>query len=91
MPQVQISFVDFLRYFVSAVLSDTGVALQQRSFLGTVPEIFVFRLMQFWGSYRGNHEHRKLSREMKEMYFYPTAKKSTERPQSEHRTVAQDR
>jgi glycosyltransferase involved in cell wall biosynthesis len=91
MPQVQINFGDFLRYFVSAVLSDSGVALQQRSFLSNVPEIFMFRLMQFWGSYRGNHEHRKLSREMKEMYFYPTAKKSAERPQSEHRTVTQNR
>jgi rhamnosyltransferase len=37
----------------------------------TFPEIVMFRMMQFWGSYRGNHEHRKLSREMKEKYFYP--------------------
>ncbi len=76
MPQVQINFGDFLRYFLSAVLSDMMVVLQQRSFLSAVPEIFMFRLMQFWGSYRGNHEHRKLSKEMKEMYFYPKAKKS---------------
>lgn len=31
----------------------------------------MFRLMQFWGSYRGNHEHRQLSNKMKEIYFYP--------------------
>ena len=78
MPQVQINFGDFLRYFLSAVLSDMRVVLQQRSFLSAVPEIFMFRLMQFWGSYRGNHEHRKLSKEMKEMYFYPKAKKSVQ-------------
>lgn len=71
MPEVHINFVDFLRYFFSAVLSDTGVALQHRRFAKSMPEIFMFRLMQFWGSYRGNHEHRKLSKEMKEMYFYP--------------------
>ncbi len=78
MPQVQINFGDFLRYFLSAVLSDMRVVLQQRSFLSAVPEIFMFRLMQFWGSYRGNHEHRKLSKEMKEMYFYPKAKKNVQ-------------
>ena len=78
MPQVQINFGDFLRYFLSAVLSDMRVVLQQRSFLSAVPEIFMFRLMQFWGSYRGNHEHRKLSKEMKGMYFYPKAKKNVQ-------------
>jgi glycosyltransferase involved in cell wall biosynthesis len=80
MPQVQINFGDFLRYFFSAALSDMGAAILKRRFLSTVPEILVFRLMQFWGSYRGNHEHRRLSREMKEMYFYPKKKKSVQAP-----------
>lgn len=71
MPQIHISFVDFLRYYTSAVLLDMGAALQEKVLLKTFPEIVMFRLMQFWGSYRGNHEHRKLSREMKEKYFYP--------------------
>ena len=34
-------------------------------------EIFMYRLMQFWGAYRGNHMHRRLSRARKEQYFYP--------------------
>jgi rhamnosyltransferase len=71
MPQIHISFLDFLRYTTSAVLLDMGAALQEKVLMKTFPEIVMFRLMQFWGSYRGNHEHRKLSREMKEKYFYP--------------------
>jgi glycosyltransferase involved in cell wall biosynthesis len=71
MPQIHISFLDFLRYYTSAVLLDMGAALQEKVLMKTFPEIVMFRLMQFWGSYRGNHEHRKLSREMKEKYFYP--------------------
>ena len=31
----------------------------------------VDRFMQFTGSYRGNHFHRRMSREHKESYFYP--------------------
>jgi hypothetical protein len=34
-------------------------------------EIVLYRLMQFWGAYSGNHMHRKLSRVKKEAYFYP--------------------
>jgi glycosyltransferase involved in cell wall biosynthesis len=71
LPEVHLSLRDFLRYFTSALLLDSGEAIEQRRFLKACPEIFLFRLMQFWGSYRGNHEHRKLSREQKERYFYP--------------------
>ncbi len=71
MPEVHVTLLDFCRYLVSAVLLDSWAALQERKFWKRFPEIVMFRLMQFWGSYRGNHEHRKLSRERKEQYFYP--------------------
>ena len=71
MPEVHVSFLDFLRYFTSAVLLDSSTALQERIFGRHFPEILMFRLMQFWGVYRGNHQHRRLSRQMKEKYFYP--------------------
>jgi glycosyltransferase involved in cell wall biosynthesis len=70
-PEIQISFLDFLRYYISAILLDIGTAIQEKIFVNTLGKILLFRLMQFWGSYRGNHEHRKLSKEMKEKYFYP--------------------
>lgn len=71
MPEVHVSFVDFLRYFASAVLLDFGAALQQRRLAGNTGEIVLYRLMQFWGSYRGNHFHRQVSKERKEAYFFP--------------------
>ena len=33
--------------------------------------IVAYRFQQFTGAYRGNHLRRKLSREIKERYFYP--------------------
>lgn len=71
MPEVHISLADFLRYFVAGVMLDLGASLQERRFLSTAPEIVMFRFMQYLGAYRGNHEHRKLSKEHKERYFYP--------------------
>ena len=71
MPQVHVTFGDFVRYFTSAVLIDFGAALQERVIHRKACEIVAYRFMQFLGSYRGNNEHRKLSREMKDRYFYP--------------------
>ena len=72
LPQVHVSFLDFCRYFSSAVFLDLQQALRTGVFTKHATDIVLFRLMQFWGSFRGNHEHRRLSREMKERYFYPT-------------------
>lgn len=71
MPEIHIHFTDFLRYFASGILHDTSIALQERLFMKVFPEIFMFRLMQYWGAYRGNNDHELLSRRTKERYFYP--------------------
>jgi glycosyltransferase involved in cell wall biosynthesis len=71
MPEVHLTFGDFLRFFASAVLLDCGVALNERKLHRVIGEIVMFRVMQFWGSYRGNHAHRVLSNQTKHRYFYP--------------------
>lgn len=71
MPEVHVTFSDFVRYVMSAILFDFGAALRQKRFLAEAVEIALYRLMQFWGSYRGNHIHRDISRRRKEAYFYP--------------------
>lgn len=71
MPEVHVSFADFVRYVASAISFDFGAALQQRKLMATAREIVLYRLMQFWGSYRGNHIHRDISRQRKEAYFFP--------------------
>ncbi len=70
-PEWHLTFFEFLRYFLASVLLDTSQALQERRWLRTAGEIFLFRFMQYWGSYRGNHEHRRMARREKERYFYP--------------------
>ncbi|HEY4216046.1 MAG TPA: glycosyltransferase [Gemmatimonadaceae bacterium] len=71
LPDVRISIADFVRYFGSAVMHDLSFAGGPRRAATMFREIVLFRLMQFWGSYRGNHVHRELSRTQKESYFYP--------------------
>ena len=71
MPEVHVRFGDFLRFYSSSVLMDAGAALKERMFWLRIGEILLFRLMQYWGGYRGNREHRKMSAQLREQYFYP--------------------
>jgi glycosyltransferase involved in cell wall biosynthesis len=71
MPEIHISATDFVRYFTSAVFHDSVEALREGAFVKRFGEILLFRLMQYWGSYRGNNDHRRLSHARKERYFYP--------------------
>lgn len=71
MPEIHVGFSDFLRYFFGGVLHDFGVALEQRAFMKHAIEVIAFRWMQFWGTYRGNLEHRQISAQQREEYFYP--------------------
>jgi hypothetical protein len=71
MPEIHLSFLDFLHYLVSSIVLDSGAALRERAFVRQFPDIVAYRLAQYWGGYRGNHIHRQLSRGRKERYFYP--------------------
>ncbi|NKB82218.1 MAG: glycosyltransferase [Nitrospirales bacterium] len=71
MPQIHIHKLDFLRYIVSSVWLDWKNAKQESAFLKKAKEIVQYRFYQYWGSYVGNHDHRKLSHAQKDEYFYP--------------------
>ncbi|WP_028672344.1 glycosyltransferase family 2 protein [Saccharospirillum impatiens] len=72
MPQMHFTVGDFFRYFTASLLTDASAAISDRVLLKKIGEIFMFRLMFYWGTYRGHHEVRQLSAKMKLKYFYPT-------------------
>lgn len=71
MPEVKIEFFDMLRYICVSVISDFKSSIMERCFLKEFVGIIKFRTVQFMGSYKGNHDHRELSKKRKENYFYP--------------------
>lgn len=71
MPEVHVHATDAIRYFAAGVLGDWARALSHRKFLSHAIEITCFRFCQYYGTWRGNHIHRQLSRKAKEKYFYP--------------------
>lgn len=71
MPQVHVSLFDTLRYVTTSVWKDWTSARREGCASGRLGDIFRYRWNQYLGSYKGNHEHRKLSHAEKEKYFFP--------------------
>jgi glycosyltransferase involved in cell wall biosynthesis len=71
MPDIHISFIDFIRFFITGVVTDVIYAIKEKQMTSKFTEILLFRFYHYWGSYKGNHVTRKLSAERREQYFYP--------------------
>jgi rhamnosyltransferase len=87
MPQMYFTSGDFFRYFFASLLIDVSAAISDKSLLRKFGEIFMFRLMLYWGTYRGHHEIRQLSADMKRKYFYPTHNEKNTHEQTKDRRV----
>ena len=71
MPEIHIGLLDVVRYVAAGVGGDALQAITKRRFLKNAWPILAYRLCQYYGSWKGNHEHRALSRQKRERYFYP--------------------
>ena len=71
MPQIHIRKRDLIRYIVTSIWYDWGNAWKQGIFVRRAIGIVQYRFYQYWGSYIGNNDHRKLSHVQKEAYFFP--------------------
>lgn len=71
MPQVHLNRWDMARYIMTSIMKDSYHAYQDGVLTSKFFEIAQYRFWQYWGAYKGNHEHRKLSHAQKEAYFYP--------------------
>lgn len=69
-PEVYLSVLDLLKCIVTSVFSDTLVMIKSGEYRKWF-EIVSYRCCQYWGSFLGSNEHRKLTQEMKRRYFYP--------------------
>lgn len=61
----------FFWLFASNFLSDLANALRDRVNPLSYHEIALFRLMQFWGSYRGFNSHSPVTGALRERFYYP--------------------
>ncbi len=79
-PQEQFGMGQFLRLFFSNVVSDGWHALREGHLVDVWREILWFRLMQFWGTFRGYRHRGPLSSRLQEAFYYPRGLRPPERP-----------
>jgi glycosyltransferase involved in cell wall biosynthesis len=77
MPQIHVSRRDTVRYIFSSIVHDLGQARREGRMAALTADIVRYRVAQYLGTYRGNHEHRKLSHAEKDIYFYPAKRSET--------------
>ena len=70
-PDLIIRKRDIIRYIYTAIINDIFAQGEEKPKLSQIPSIFLYRINQYIGSYRGNHYKKVLTREVRETYFYP--------------------
>ncbi len=70
MPQLHLTVFDTFRYIVTSILCDWKFANREVT-SPHLMDIIYYRWNQYWGTFMGNRQHRKLSHFEKDRYFYP--------------------
>lgn len=88
-PQERFGPWDFVRLFAANVASDYYHAWHDGVLWRNLASIPVFRLMQFWGTYRGFKQHGPVTSKLKQTFYYPNGfgrlQSSTIEPDAERR------
>ena len=71
LPQSKFTFNDFLKMWISTLLSDAVQAKRDKVLLKQWWSIVVFRLMQYWGTFRGFRFGGKINAELHRSFYYP--------------------
>ncbi|MGM0587758.1 MAG: glycosyltransferase family 2 protein [Bacteroidota bacterium] len=70
-PDQKFSLLDLLRLWIQNTLHDFQAAIRQHRFLRNLWSIPQFRLMQFWGTWRGYNQSTQLPEQLKRRFYYP--------------------
>ena len=70
-PSQRFSFWDFVRLFIANTANDFYHALCDKVFWVNFDKIPMFRLMQFWGTYRGFSQHGPVTSKLRQTFYYP--------------------
>lgn len=68
-PDEKFTLWNFVSLSLRNILGDFIVARREGVFRQNIQEIISFRIMQFWGAYKGNSE--KMESNMKKIFYYP--------------------
>ena len=74
-PEERFHLWDFLRLYAGNVASDAYHAARDRTLARSAIGIITFRLMQFWGTYRGFGRRGPVTSRLKQTFYYPRSRR----------------
>lgn len=80
MPEQDFTLLDFLKMFGFNTLRDYHEAYEDGTLLENLILIPRFRLMQFWGTYRGFTQNAPVSQQVWQRFYYPDTEGYPDRP-----------
>jgi len=72
-PEQKFTLWDLVKMFTGNVVTDYYYAWRERKLQGNLLSIPLFRLMQFWGTYRGFVQSGPVTDRVKERFYYPNS------------------
>ncbi len=85
-PHENFSFFNFLHMLMKNVFSDVRLAFKSHMFWRNVWSILSFRLMQFWGTYRGYAQVGVINNALRRKFYYPNDVAATDHPKQSSNT-----
>jgi rhamnosyltransferase len=70
-PHENFHIADTLRLFTTNFINDFRAANRKGQSFFSWPDLFRFRFMQFWGTYRGYRQSGPLTSQLKQTFYYP--------------------
>ena len=70
-PGAHMYFMEFLFMLISNIVQDIIRAVWDRKLFGNAYEILVFRLMQYWGTFKGLRYRSEVTRDIIRQFYYP--------------------
>ncbi|MFC1812463.1 glycosyltransferase [Thermodesulfobacteriota bacterium] len=85
-PQEQLNFLECMQLWANNVFSDYLHSLRDGVLWREIISIPCFRLMQFWGTYRGYAQHWPASKQLRRTFYYPNHRRSASVMTEDRRT-----
>ena len=70
-PHERFHLWDFLKLLTANVITDYFHSWRDRVLFKNITGIPIYRLMQFWGTYRGYAQHGLMSQQLRNRFYYP--------------------
>lgn len=74
-PEERFSFAEFVRLFIGNVWSDLYHARHDRRLVRSFVDVVQFRLVQFWGTYRGYSQRGPVPSQLRARFYYPRTRR----------------